>query len=112
MAAEGFEALLNDFLLESRERINRVEELFLACEEAEPPAIQENLTEAKRELHTLKGNSGMMGFKDLQIFVHHLEDQVATMTPDNMQVNDILAGLDQLREFLESTVGGQAADTS
>src|SRR4051812_15004242 len=106
MAAEGFESLLNDFLLESRERINRVEELFLACEHATTPTRHAHLIEACRELHTLKGNSGMMGFMDVRTAVHHLEDQVGALTAEDLRINDVLAGLDQLRDILETAVSG------
>ena len=60
------------------------------------------LAQAKRELHTLKGNSGMMGFSDLQQLAHLMEDEVEGLDMEAPQLEGLLAHLDRLRRALES----------
>lgn len=96
-----FQELLGDFLLESRERLDKVEEILLALPDLSTDAFQESLTEAKRELHTLKGNSGMMGFRDLQAVAHEVEDRVGELDAENPEIRPALAGLDRFRKELK-----------
>ncbi len=110
-----FQELLGDFLLESRERLDKVEEVLLALSTLSADAFQESLTEAKRELHTLKGNSGMMGFRDLQAVAHEIEDRVGELVPESLEIRQALAGLDRFRKELkrrfaqQEEVGDEAA---
>lgn len=98
----GFQELLDEFLLEARERADEVESLLLKIAGGEPASRREAIAQAKRELHTLKGNSGMMGFSDLQQIAHHMEDQVEGLDLDHPVVDAILVQLDSLRRGLES----------
>ena len=98
----GFQELLDEFLLEARERTDEVESLLLKIAGGAPEARREAVAQAKRELHTLKGNSGMMGFSDLQQIAHHMEDQVEALSLDHPVVDEILVQLDSLRRGLES----------
>ena len=97
----GFQELLDEFLLEARERTDEVESLLLKIASGEPDARREAIAQAKRELHTLKGNSGMMGFSDLQQIAHHMEDQVEALDLEHPVVDEILLQLDSLRRGLE-----------
>ncbi|MCG8456280.1 MAG: Hpt domain-containing protein [Holophagales bacterium] len=72
----GFQELLEEFLLEARERADSVEAMFLELTSGDADTRQNAIARAKRELHTLKGNSGMMGFSDLQQIAHRMEDEV------------------------------------
>jgi two-component system chemotaxis sensor kinase CheA len=75
MQSDNFQqSLMADFLLETAERAERVEEILVSLNESEPTSRPSLLNEVKREVHTLKGNAGMMGFSELQMIAHQLED--------------------------------------
>jgi two-component system chemotaxis sensor kinase CheA len=93
--------LLGDFLLESRERLARLEEVLLDL----PQAASENrdgmIETARRELHTLKGNCGMMGYGELQALAHELEDSVEQLRAgSDVGTRAILEGVDRFRALL------------
>ena len=96
MSGPDLDALLGDFLAEAEERMARVEQIFLdlpASGSAAPALIRQ----ARRELHTLKGNAGMMGFDSLRAVSHELEDLSDLIDPDRPDIQPVLAGLDRLR---------------
>lgn len=97
----GFQELLDEFLLEARERTDEVESLLLKIAGGDPAGRREAIAQAKRELHTLKGNSGMMGFSELQQIAHHMEDQVEALDLEHPVVDEILVQLDSLRRGLD-----------
>ncbi|MDX1503704.1 MAG: Hpt domain-containing protein, partial [Thermoanaerobaculia bacterium] len=100
MERQIFDELLGEFLLEADERIGRVEEAMLRLDagvETDPPSA---LAGAGRELHTLKGNAGMMGLEELQRAAHLLEDALAEIDPAAPAVLPVLAGLDRCRALL------------
>ncbi len=100
MSGQDLDALLGDFLAEAEERAARVEQLLLDLP-GTPAADRAALLErARRELHTLKGNAGMMGFADLQMAVHGMEDATERLDPRQPRVQPLLEGLDRLRERL------------
>ncbi len=101
MIHSGFRELLDEFLLEAQERANEVESLLLQLNSGDAEARAEALARAKRELHTLKGNSGMMGLSDLQQLTHQMEDAIESLDLDEPVVDDILGELDLLRRGLE-----------
>ena len=101
MFEEGFRELLDEFLLEARERAAEVENLFLKLESGAPDERRAALAQAKRELHTLKGNSGMMGFADLQQLAHAMEDEVEELDLDDPAIDTLLQQLDVMRASLQ-----------
>lgn len=106
----AFQELLQDFLLEARERLDTVEGLLLSLGEIDDPAAA--LEQARRELHTLKGNSGMMGFAELQSLAHEMEDRIEELdlqTGDQPRVEGLLRGLDRFRRQLRREVAGDEA---
>jgi two-component system chemotaxis sensor kinase CheA len=109
MFESGFQELLDEFLLEARERADEVETLLLQLTGGSAEARSAALAQAKRELHTLKGNSGMMGFSNLQQLAHQMEDQVEELNLEAPVLDEILANLDLLRYELESIRATSAA---
>ena len=95
-----FAELLGDFLLESRERVARVEVALLAIAEHPDSGRAAHVDLIKRELHTLKGNSGMMGMEEIQRLSHALEDDLESALEDD-NVGTLLERLDALGELLE-----------
>ena len=67
--------LLNIYIEDARGHLDALDNCLLALErEGFDP---ETLSGALGPLHTLKGNSGMMGFGGIKEFVHRLEDVFA-----------------------------------
>jgi two-component system chemotaxis sensor kinase CheA len=105
---------LRDFESEARERLDRLEEVLLETQSADPGAMAGLLDEARRELHTIKGNAGMIGLGTLQAEAHAMEDMVEELDPRRPRIERLLAGLDRLRQLLRSAraagaAGGEAA---
>ncbi|MCB1055516.1 MAG: chemotaxis protein CheW [Acidobacteria bacterium] len=103
-----FQELFEDFVLEARERLDAVEELLLALPGQAAAQRPEAMAQARRELHTLKGNSGMMGLSELQQLAHGMEDQVDELDLERPQVVGLLEGVDTFRRLLRRLVQGES----
>jgi two-component system chemotaxis sensor kinase CheA len=117
-AGDSFSSLFEDFRLESEERLERLEDLLLAAAggEIHPQQVEE----IKLDLHTLKGNSGIVGLPVLQSLAHELEDLVESLGADAGVVDALLEGIDRFRSLLReraglgelAVVGGWARETA
>lgn len=107
MTGTAFDGLLAEYFLEARERIDRLEAVLLDLPERPEPERRELLDDARRELHTLKGNAGMMGLKETQALAHTLEDAVDALDPGDPDVASVLVGLDELRKLLQVGAPGE-----
>lgn len=105
MANDLHDELFEDFLLESVERLERLEAALLDLEAR--GAAPDRLDEVRRELHTLKGNAGLMGLADLQGLAHDLEDGIGGLAGGETSVGELLAGLDRFRELLRALKAGK-----
>ena len=101
MKISGFDGLFDDYLLDAREKLARIEDLLLNLQEAQSSEKDRILIEAKRELHTIKGNSGMMGFTKLQKLAHEMEDDVESLDVEDMDFGELLRKLDRFKLFLK-----------
>ena len=92
-------ALFGDFLLEAQERLDHLEELLLggAAAGSLSPGDREAV---QLELHTIKGNAGLVGLTGMQAEAHGVEDLVAALEPGAPPARALLAGLDRLRGHL------------
>ena len=100
MVDDELQELLADFLLECDERLATVEVSLLEITKPtadNKPALLESI---RRDLHTLKGNSGMMGLTDLQTLAHSLEDVVDELDPKAPAVELLLSGVDKFKTGL------------
>jgi two-component system chemotaxis sensor kinase CheA len=97
--------LFADFLLEARERLGRLESLLLAAAEV-GSAGEEVLEEVRLQLHTLKGNAGIVGLTPLQTLAHELED--LAVGSDTEAVEELLHGVDRFREMLQNAEEGRS----
>jgi two-component system chemotaxis sensor kinase CheA len=67
--------LIKDYLREGQDFLDEFEGLLLQLEQNAGDVLDMNLlNEISRQLHTFKGNSGMMGYASIQKYVHRLED--------------------------------------
>lgn len=105
MTRNPYEELAADFLLDAGERLNRLEEVLLAADSGSGADVSPWLDEARLQLHTLKGNAGMMGFARLQEIAHDLEDRIEDLDPHRPRVDGMLAGVDLFRRELARIEG-------
>ncbi len=86
------EEILQDFLTESKENIEQLDEKFVELEQ--DPTNKELLSSIFRIMHTLKGTSGFFGFTTLQAISHAAEDILAKLRDGvvsaDQQIIDIL----------------------
>lgn len=105
---DGFEALRGEYALDARERMDHVEQSLLAVETLAGEARTAELARLKAELHTLKGNSAMMGFTDLQELAHQMEDAVVATADQGLDVAALLVSLDRFRRRVAELVADPA----
>ncbi len=108
MAHDPLEGLLAEFLLEAQERLERVEEALLESIAQGPQALGPRLEEVRRELHTLKGNAGLIGLPELQALAHEMEDTVEGLDLSDPSVDGLLGAVDRFRSLLAVAGGGAA----
>ncbi len=79
-----FRELIRDYVAECLPHAEQVTDTFVELERCWSEGIPADdlLPRLKGTLHTLKGNSGMMGFTPLQALAHALEDLCARCTSD------------------------------
>ena len=92
--ADPFNSLLREFLLDAHERLGRAEAGLLVLAGAPEPRRGGVLAEVRRELHTIKGNAGMMGLADVQRAAHLAEDAVAALDVAAPRVEEALAAVE------------------
>ncbi len=84
--------ILQDFLVESKENIEQLDEKFIELEQK--PDDKELISSIFRIMHTLKGTSGFFGFNTLQAISHAAEDILAKLRDGvvsaNQEIIDIL----------------------
>jgi two-component system, chemotaxis family, sensor kinase CheA len=91
------------FIEEAKEHIETLTKSLLILEK--DPHNQEVINMLFRSAHTLKGSSGMMGFKDFQELTHSMEDIFDDMrkgkSPSSTLVSTLLECVDSLSTRLE-----------
>lgn len=95
--SNDFGDFINEFILDAEERLARLEETLLASEARGERLDPDRLQLVKRELHTLKGNAGMMGLDALQHLAHAMEDAVAASADGSVDIDALLRQLDTYR---------------
>ena len=108
--------LLKEFKELSGEIVDSIERLILQMEGSSGPEVApNNLKEILGLLHTLKGNSGMIGFHSMQTFCHTLEDffkgvQAGTIQFGEEALELSLNAVNWLRAGLISATGENTED--
>jgi two-component system chemotaxis sensor kinase CheA len=116
----GFEVsaeLVGIYLEDAREHLALLDDALLRLERGgHDPEIAASLL---GPLHTLKGNSGMIGFTGVKDYVHRLEEVFArardgTLTLDAAALDGLLKGATALRQAVESScaAGRESRDLS
>jgi HD-GYP domain-containing protein (c-di-GMP phosphodiesterase class II)/HPt (histidine-containing phosphotransfer) domain-containing protein len=103
---------LADFRQEATEQFQRCEQLLIELEHT--PDDDERLRDLFRQVHTLKGNLGIVGLSALIPLPQALEDVLDRLRQRQLEFDSLLGdilllGLDHLKELLEQAYGGPAA---
>ncbi len=103
--------LLTIYLEDARAHLEALDHCLLALERDGFDA--ETVASVLGPLHTLKGNSGMIGFSGIKDYVHRLEDVFARMAKGGLDLTPALfdrlfAGATALRDAVERSVRDQA----
>ena len=104
--------LLAIYLEDARQHLEALDHCLLTLERDGPDG--DVVAQALGPLHTLKGNSGMMGFGAIKDYVHRLEDVFARITDGGVsptpEIYDTLfAGATGLRDAVEQVGEGTGA---
>ncbi|KPA10789.1 chemotaxis protein CheA [Candidatus Magnetomorum sp. HK-1] len=71
--ANKINKMFKKFALEAREKLDISEQVFIDLEHGDVSNQQEMIDKARRNLHTLKGNAGFMGYKGIEDLTHAVE---------------------------------------
>jgi len=109
MTVPGFEEFIEEFLLDANERVRKVQDLLLNAGSTEGAEQEAILNDLKRELHTLKGNAGMMGFTDIQGLAHEMEENLnetgGAEGGGDIDLGTLLPALDEVTVALKALAG-------
>ncbi|MBI5185382.1 MAG: chemotaxis protein CheW [Nitrospinae bacterium] len=99
------EEILNDFLTETNESMERLDQEFLGLEERpKDPALINSIF---RTIHTVKGTSGFLGLSKLEGLAHITENILVKCRDGKMEVtpdliNLLLKSVDSIKEIMSS----------
>jgi two-component system, chemotaxis family, sensor kinase CheA len=100
------------FIEEAREHIENLTKSMIILEKE--PQNQEIVNMLFRSAHTLKGSSGMMGYKDFQELTHSMEDVFDGMrkgnSPSSSVISVLLECVDALSSRLENIQNGATVE--
>lgn len=103
----SFEVLAKEFAEEAISLLGEAEEALLSYEKS---GGDQELRTLRRILHTLKGNAGLIGAGDIQAAFHAMEDLASEVETDRSRVQDLLHGLDCLRQEAREVMAGRPVD--
>ncbi|MEI6512305.1 MAG: chemotaxis protein CheA [bacterium] len=100
------ESLTQIFYEEANEMVEQMETILLAMEESS--ADPEVINALFRNAHSLKGNSGAMGFTNISHFTHGLENSLDVIRKGNRTLSKeltdlLLKGVDIIRNLLDAS---------
>ena len=103
------------YLDETQEQLDDLVETLLALESS--PDSADNLNEAFRLIHSMKGSAGMMGFDNITVLTHQLENRFERFRSgiarlDQPTMNLVLRCIDFLRECNERLRAGSELGSS
>lgn len=107
----GMEDILREFLVESYENLDRLDQEFVSLEDN--PGDLEVLGSIFRTIHTIKGTSGFFGFSKLEKVTHVGENLLSQLRDGSRQLTPeitttLLKMVDAVREILRSIESTQA----
>jgi two-component system chemotaxis sensor kinase CheA len=103
-----YSELIKDFLDDAGEHLNAFEGVLLSLEEN--GYDKEQIIGALGALHTLKGNSGMMGFESLKGYIHRVEEILKKACDGDIGLEDSLGLLLESAHALRKAYQAIGAD--
>ncbi|RLE23309.1 MAG: hypothetical protein DRJ65_12125, partial [Acidobacteria bacterium] len=94
------------FLSEALDRLDHLDEIL---GKTAPAQDSEDWRSARRELHTLKGASRMMGLIEIAQACHQAED--AFEIPGELDFEDLLKLVQRIRNMVGSVIPGELAES-
>jgi two-component system chemotaxis sensor kinase CheA len=109
------EELRNLYKVASADHIQKIETGLLHLEKN--PLDQASLEQLLREMHSLKGDSRMLGVKDAETLTHQIEDILGAVKRGERVLTSpmfecLYQGLDAIRKIAQEAVTGQSAGIS
>jgi len=106
-----FEMVLKTFMVEAEEHLSKMEEMLIALETE--PQSEELLHTIFRMAHTLKGNSGSLGFTKTAEAAHVVEDLLQRLRSRTLPIHErlitlLLQAVDFLRRIISEETGEAA----
>lgn len=103
------EELRTIFKSASEEHLQKLEDGLLHLEKN--PHEQANLEELMREAHSLKGDAGMLGLKDISTLAHQLEHILGTIKRSEAELSSdvsdrLYQGIDAIKQLVAEAVKG------
>lgn len=109
------EPMLEMYIVEMNQMINRLEQLVMNSEEEN--ALEDEIDEIFRHMHTIKGNSMMMMFEEISNLAHAVEDLYDYLRKEKpadvnySKITDlVLEAIDFFKEEVESIENGDGAN--
>ncbi|GBC60047.1 chemotaxis protein CheA [Desulfonema ishimotonii] len=101
--------MIEQYILESDDLLEKTEH-HLCCIPETPEKAGEHLAEALRLIHSFKGHSGLLGFRDFEQLSHKMESLLEYFRENTGNCDDairtlLLRGIDCLREGLSALSG-------
>jgi two-component system chemotaxis sensor kinase CheA len=101
--ADGMEDIIQDFVTEAEEALEKVDPLFVELEEK--GYDREILNDIFRSVHTIKGAAGFLGFQGIIDVAHKTEALMKKLRDGDMQITSslislILRSVDMLKSLL------------
>jgi two-component system, chemotaxis family, sensor kinase CheA len=96
-----FSEFLDDYFAECEEHLTNVQQQLLALEDyVDQPSIEANIVnQLFRSFHTIKGLSGMVGFKEVESLSHHMESYLKLLRDEEVILSPL--GFDILLESVK-----------
>lgn len=96
--------MIQNYISEARELAKKIEEEFLVLNNQ--PENKESIESAFRAIHSLKGNSGLVSFHDIEKLAHQIEAVLEALRSGEIKcesstLNMILSALDVIKSSIE-----------
>ena len=106
-------AMRHSYVQEAEDLLDQAEESVMSIENTSDEDKTQGLDSAFRALHSLKGNSGFMGFPDVERLAHRMENTLDVMKRDIAQADEnsigiLLKLIDMLRRAMGRIAEGDS----
>ena len=111
------ESIVEEFVIEAKEHLERVERDLLSLEKNKDALNYDKINEIFRGIHTIKGASGFLGFIKIGELSHIMETLLSMIRakeiiPQAKHFDSLLKGIDLLKTMIDDTGSSNAMDIS